>query len=518
MVVALLLWHGLSVTAEPVRPSAVPPAGPEPKIMTFNAMQMGGLIKGHDNIGRAKNLRNSADLLANDVLVLTEFFYVKETLNPYEKDRADEFLDQLASAYPYRTPIVGANTHTKWTWYHDRHKGLANYNGGVVVLSKWKIAKQVGVEYTPDTLCGGDWYSDKGFAYVRIEPPHRAPLHVVGTHTQSDDADCRNKGSNLHHGVPQRKQQFTDINMFITSPSQWIKNADKDAKVEISTPKAGERVVIAGDLNVDMYDSTEYLSMNQTLTTVEPTKYFPKNVGENSRKAYSFDTERNMITRSRYYSGTETTELLDHVLYRKGHPHPSQYVNAVHHIWSPKYERRYPSKHTDSVFYYHLERNLSDHYAVSNWHRCPDEAAKACTLTRVTLTSAKYTETGNGLTSVGGIKVDDVPIWQHPKPRTFDDLFAEPVAQRANYLDRWDQTGAPVILDVLVLGPDGQYGYKTRTHDSVELKATPGEHTITVDGSGGWVAEPKRDLIVKYTISRIAATPYSWPNHAPASW
>lgn len=61
-------------------------------------------------------------------------------------------------------------------------------NGGVSVHSVWPIVRAE--QHIFSRACGADWFSGKGFAYVELAAPD-GPLHVVGTHMQSEDGACR---------------------------------------------------------------------------------------------------------------------------------------------------------------------------------------------------------------------------------------------------------------------------------------------------------------------------------------
>ncbi len=117
--------------------------------------------------------------------------------------------------------------------------------------------------------CGGDWFSNKGFAYTVLNV-NGARVHVVGTHAQSTDPGC-----SAGEAAQTRSRQFRQLDAFL------------DAK---NIP-ASEQVVVAGDFNVDGH-SAEYASFlaDAGLSAPESRTGHP----------YSFDTRDNSIASERY--------------------------------------------------------------------------------------------------------------------------------------------------------------------------------------------------------------------------
>ncbi|WP_136103883.1 sphingomyelin phosphodiesterase [Streptomyces sp. S816] len=267
------------------------------RILNYNTM----LLTFAGNYAHEKRARliGDADFMqGNDVIVLEEVFRNQEPA-------ANILLNTLKShGYIYQTPIVGANNKTGWDSSVDNASRVEN--GGVVIVSKHPIEYQAEHIYNAQP-CGSDKHSEKGFAYVRINV-NGTRLHVIGTHTQSDDTGCPKAGDNSAPSI--RQKQFREIDQFIS-----VQNIPK-----------GETIVISGDMNVDRH-SAEYSSMLSTLHAERP--------DHNLGWPYSFDTQNNTIAKERYgqhvqvYAGNDPSQDLDHILLRQGHARPLTWNNKT---------------------------------------------------------------------------------------------------------------------------------------------------------------------------------------------
>ncbi|EQA73574.1 sphingomyelin phosphodiesterase [Leptospira noguchii serovar Panama str. CZ214] len=261
---------------------------------------------GHDE--RAKRISKSDYVKNQDVIVFEEAF---------DTNARKILLDNLKEEYPYQTDVVG-RTQKDWDANLGNFRSYSLINGGVVIVSKWPIEERVQYIFN-DPGCGADWFTNKGFVYVKINKEGKK-FHVIGTHNQSQDHNC----SNL--GVFNRANQFNDIRDFIYS-----KNIPKD-----------ETVLIAGDLNV-IKGSNEYYDMISRLNVNEP-----KYVGI----PYTWDTKTNEI--AAYYYENEEPVYLDYILVSKSHAQPPVWQNLA---YDPV------SKQTWTVSGYTSDE-LSDHYPI----------------------------------------------------------------------------------------------------------------------------------------------------------
>ena len=252
------------------------------RVLTYNAHLVPWPIDNENSDEAAARI--GAVIGDYDVIIFQEAF---------EDSSRDILKNSLMAKYPHQTDVVGKD-------------GIFTQDGGVFMVSKWPI------EYTAQRLYGdvcrgglfgdnGDCLADKGVLYARIRKEGK-PLHVFGTHM---DADAKDKPG---HDRDIREQQMAIIRNLIDD-------------LHISPQEA---VVIAGDLNVDLYRSGEYASMLRNLGSVHP---LPP--GGDAR---GFTTD-------------DGRQYLDYVLYSERHVMPEYSSNEV-------------------VFPRYQGKDLSDHYAV----------------------------------------------------------------------------------------------------------------------------------------------------------
>ncbi|KAA1269448.1 sphingomyelin phosphodiesterase [Leptospira interrogans] len=261
---------------------------------------------GHDE--RAKQISKSDYVKNQDVIVFEEAF---------DTSARKILLDNLQEEYPYQTDVVG-RTKKNWDASLGNFRSYSLVNGGVVILSKWPIEEKIQYIFN-DSGCGADWFANKGFVYVKINKEGKK-FHVIGTHTQSQDQNCSNRG------VPNRVNQFDDIRNFIYS-----KNIPKD-----------ETVLIVGDLNV-IKGSNEYYDMISRLNVNEP-----RYVGV----PFTWDAKTNEI--AAYYYENEESVYLDYIFVSKSHAQPPVWQNLA---YDPV------SKQTWTVSGYTSDE-FSDHYPI----------------------------------------------------------------------------------------------------------------------------------------------------------
>ncbi|RPK55586.1 Phospholipase C precursor [Streptomyces sp. ADI96-02] len=302
-----------AVTLAANTPQAAADDAPSLRVLSYNAFLFSKALYpnwGQDH--RASEIPKASFFRGNDVVVIQEAF---------DNGASDVLLRNAAAQYPYQTPVVGRST-SGWDATSGSYAAATPEDGGVTVLSRWPIVRKE--QYVFKDACGGDWFSNKGFAYAVLNVDG-VRVHVVGTHTQSTDPGCT-----AGEAARTRSRQFRAMDAFL------------DAK---DIP-ASEQVVVAGDFNVDRH-TAEYDSFLADAGLSAP--------DARTGHPYSFDTRDNSIASERYPD--DPREDLDHVLHRSGHAKPTGWRNEV------VKERSAPwtvSSWGTSYTY----TNLSDHYPV----------------------------------------------------------------------------------------------------------------------------------------------------------
>ncbi|MCX4965877.1 sphingomyelin phosphodiesterase [Streptomyces sp. NBC_00654] len=274
-----------AVTLAVGTPQAAAAETPSLRVLSYNAFIFSKTLYpnwGQDH--RAAEIPKASFFRGNDVVVLQEAF---------DNSASDALLRNASAEYPHQTPVVG-RSRSGWDATGGSYSATTPEDGGVSVLSTWPIVRKE--QYVFKDACGGDWFSNKGFAYAELNV-NGTPVHIVGTHAQSTDPGCT-----AGQAAQMRSRQFKEIDAFL------------DAK----RIPASEQVVVAGDFNVDFH-SSEYASLlaDAGLTAADARTGHP----------YSFDTRDNSIASERYPD--DPREDLDHVLHRAGHAKPSGWTNEV---------------------------------------------------------------------------------------------------------------------------------------------------------------------------------------------
>lgn len=308
--VAALAAGALTLSASPGQAEEPPAATASPSVLSYNAILFSKII--YPNLGqdhRAEEIPKADFFQGHDIVVLQEL---------YSNGPADTLLAGAEAQYPHQTPVLG-RSQDAWDATGGAPSAAALENGGVAVLSTWPITRQE--QYVYADGCGIDALADKGFVYVELDV-EGTPVHVVGTHTQSDDSLCGD-------GEPAevRGKQFRELDAFL------------DAK---NLP-ADEQVTVAGDFNVDSH-SDEYAQMLADGGM--------RDTDERTGHPYSFDTQENSIAHDR--GAQNPPRDLDYVLHREGHAVPEGWNNEV------VKEESAPWTAPDDKEY----TNLSDHYPV----------------------------------------------------------------------------------------------------------------------------------------------------------
>ncbi|MCP2246022.1 sphingomyelin phosphodiesterase [Lentzea aerocolonigenes] len=258
----------------PAAPAVAAPAAPAaPKIATYNVFMLSrNLYPNWGQVARADLIDSTGVLNGQDVVVLQEAF---------DNTASDRLLANLRDTYPHQTPVLGRST-AGWDVTSGAYRDSTPEDGGVAVLSRWPITTRV--QHVYRDACGADWFSNKGFAYVRIEAPS-GPLHVIGTHMQAEDSSCTSAPSGY------RAKQRAEIKAFLTARNI----------------PASEPVYVAGDMNV-VKASDEFPRMVADLGAATP---------EIGGHPFSWDCADNSVCRDQY--GPEyASEHLDYVLSIQG--------------------------------------------------------------------------------------------------------------------------------------------------------------------------------------------------------
>ena len=284
------------------------------KLLTHNVYMLSqNLYPNWGQVQRAE-LISKADYIKNqDVVILNEIF---------DNEASNKLLNGLSTQYPYQTPVLGRSKNN-WDKTLGSYSNLTPEDGGVAIISKWPIVEKV--QYVYSEGCGADWFSNKGFVYVKINKNGHF-YHVVGTHMQSEDERC-----SVGKDASVRKSQMIEMKEFITK-----KNIPAD-----------EVVYIAGDMNV-IKDTAEYSSMLTNLNVKEPSDY----TGFTS----TWDPATNGIAGYNYPN--LQPQYLDYIFVEKSHKQPSSwFVNALN-VKSPEWT-------VTSLGKSYSYTDYSDHYPVS---------------------------------------------------------------------------------------------------------------------------------------------------------
>ncbi|GAB2492513.1 sphingomyelin phosphodiesterase [Nocardiopsis aegyptia] len=280
LIVALIL--PLFVAAGP----AAADSGPSPRIATYNAYLLPRAL--YPNWGQ--EIR--ADLIARDGVVSGQDVVVLQEL--FDNSSAEVLRAGIAEEYPHGTPVVG-RSRSGWD-ATTGYRGHTTTNGGVSVHSVWPIVRREQHIFTRS--CGSDWFANKGFARVELDTPD-GPLHVIGTHMQSEDGSCADG-----EDEDVRTHQLGQI------------------RAVVDEIPDDEPVYVAGDLNI-VGGSGEWDRALKRLDAVEPA---------HSGAPYSWDTGTNSIAEYNYPDWGP--QHLDHVLPIRGSAVPASFTNETRDVKS----------------------------------------------------------------------------------------------------------------------------------------------------------------------------------------
>ncbi|KAK9763219.1 hypothetical protein K7432_010320 [Basidiobolus ranarum] len=294
---ALALVHGLPVDSD----SSI-------RTLSHNIFLMSKLL--YPNWAqdvRAKLIGNAEYLQGHDFVFIQEAF---------EASARKILVENTKSQYPYQTEVIGF-TKSGWNATLGDYRASSAEDGGVMILSKWPIEEKV--QYIYKKGCGADSFSNKGFAYAKINRNGRY-IHVFNTHAQAEDSMC-SKGE----ARTVRKNQFLEMRRYLEG-----KNIPKD-----------ELVLFGGDLNV-IKGSSEFSDALQTLNAVAP---------QYDGHEFTWDPQSNAI--ANWGGPKAASEYLDHIWYHKEHLGLTDFKQSALKVKSDPYIIK-------KVEY----RDFSDHYPV----------------------------------------------------------------------------------------------------------------------------------------------------------
>ena len=227
-------------------------------------------------------------------------------------------MQRLRVNFPFNTRVLGRDG--------------GNEDGGVAIFSRWPITTSQEIVFSRGN--NWDYFSNKGVMYARIDKLNRI-YHVFGTHAQA-----------IYNNNETHKQtrdgQFAEAKTFIDG---------------LNLPN-NELVVLAGDLNVNFYDRSEYNAALRSMRMHSP------DLSGIQRRPATYSPRSNTLR-----PGDSRAELLDYVLFSRDHLRPSMAASWVRQM-------RIPGGLPDDPSIVHA----SDHYAiearflVQPSQRCADAA------------------------------------------------------------------------------------------------------------------------------------------------
>ncbi|KAG0243403.1 hypothetical protein BGW41_002292 [Actinomortierella wolfii] len=263
-----------------------------------------------EQVSRAKLIGASDYVKGHDVVIFEEV---------WDAVPRGILVNALKDQYPFRTEVLG-QTEGHWDVTSGRSLHGLGASGGVLIMSKWPIVRRH--QYIYSTACGADWFAHKGFAYVQLNYTGK-PIHVVGTHMQSNDKMCaRPNGSSVV-----RHAQLLEIRSYLD---------------QLNIPSS-EPIIIAGDLNTQR-DTVEYRALLSTLRATPPTEW--------TGGSFTWDSAHNSIIINNP-TNHDPPQYLDYILTITDNSTVLANVQRVHHTPAS------PGDDSDYPFY-----DYSDHYPI----------------------------------------------------------------------------------------------------------------------------------------------------------
>lgn len=270
----------------------------ELRILTWNVYLRPRLLFNNGQLQRAQAIVNQLKDKAYDVIVFQEAIDNKARKLIWEG---------LKDSFPYQS---------------NRHKGaFMKTNSGVWILSKHPIQKQKNIIFR--SCVGSDCFCRKGATLIEITKNNKN-YQVIGTHLQSEVANQSHKQT--------RREQYFEINEYLMKPNE-VKGVPQ---------------LVVGDLNTPEQVKGEYVSMLNSLETVDGEKQIEDWSDQASWGAYTNDLFNECEERK--------AEVLDYILLKHNGRIATQFKKSL-----KKFRSFWNGKNQD----------LSDHYAVEAhliWH------------------------------------------------------------------------------------------------------------------------------------------------------
>ncbi len=262
-------------------------------------------------------------LVHSDYLKNTDVVMFEEA---WDHDIRKVIINGLKSIYPYFVDPVPENDHLK------------PLNSGLLVLSRYPITRHAFIDYQDyQTLVSWDNYSNKGALYFKVNKLGQ-DYNIIVTHVQAggDSAKVNAQALKL------RRQEFLLI---------------KEHLIDGLGLSKEQPLIIAGDLNTDYYDKSDYGFLQKTL-----------NLGRmgmtNSVYAeplYSSDDELNLM-KERTTSGGSVLDYISPVL---GFKQPFSVKRQITPVRAVDSNRMY-QRSKDIKIYHYGNIETSDHFMVQS--------------------------------------------------------------------------------------------------------------------------------------------------------
>ncbi|NBI30186.1 sphingomyelin phosphodiesterase [Chengkuizengella marina] len=281
------------------------------KLVQQNVFLMPTYITSWGQTERAKFIGEAEYMKGHDAVILNEL---------YDNQTSETLLSKLKEEYPFHTPVLGRSKND-WDETLGYYSNYVPEDGGVSIMSRWPIIEKI--QYVYKNGCGIDYYSNKGFIYVKIQK-NDAYYHIIGTHAQANYTGC---GNGEEESV--RSTQFQELRNFVIQ-----KNIPDD-----------EIVFIGGDFNVNKNNDEEYAAMLEKLNVTSP---------EYRGHSSTWDPETNSILAKEHPD--KDPHYLDYIFVEKDHAQPSFWINEIMNDKSPDWKA-----------IINTYNDYSDHYSVAGY-------------------------------------------------------------------------------------------------------------------------------------------------------
>jgi endonuclease/exonuclease/phosphatase family metal-dependent hydrolase len=246
-----------------------------------------------------------ANLIAPSSNPAQNTYDVLSFVEAFNQDAAQLFDILSKRGYPYQTGVLAKDKINPSDVLASVSKELKVLNGGVAIVSKYPIEKKASVLFTD--CADDDCKAWKGAWYIKIIKQGK-PFHIFNTHTNASYDQPPTNDT-----VIARQKQLDQFKKFIEA--QGIPKTDP--------------VIISGDMNINMYNTTEYKDMLRRLNATHPSLrgYQGKNEVEKDNNFYTFNYTMNRLVNDA--SDYMNLALLDYVLYSNEYLKPIASFNEM---------------------------------------------------------------------------------------------------------------------------------------------------------------------------------------------